>query len=299
MTPLDQAPTLMRHASTVEEQSALLAGWNQHYCQLSRGAFSGMLCQSTLPDAYLFREKTNRSLLQSGIVGAEVLAVGLPLAITGPAKFCGSACTDHQLHVFSGGEGFEFHTPSGLDIVGLVIPRATLFRHLDDEDAEFVTLRLRQAHLMDISPELFQNLARGMLDIMGNRGSITDVMSLLADAFLTNNPVAPPTLHRNLVAQLRDIATDETWDQPPSIPQICAALGVSRRTLQYALQKELGMSPVEYMRALRLNAARTCILQGASVTEAATRSGFWHFGRFAQDYRILFHERPSATRSKV
>ena len=47
--------------------------------------------------------------------------------------------------------------------------------------------------------------------------------------------------------------------------------------------------------ALRLNTARASILEGATVTQAATKAGFWHFGRFSQDYRALFGELPSAT----
>jgi AraC family ethanolamine operon transcriptional activator len=34
---------------------------------------------------------------------------------------------------------------------------------------------------------------------------------------------------------------------------------------------------------------------GALVTEVATRWGFFHLGRFAQDYAALYQERPSTT----
>jgi AraC family ethanolamine operon transcriptional activator len=55
------------------------------------------------------------------------------------------------------------------------------------------------------------------------------------------------------------------------------------------------MAPATYLRYIRLNGARRSLKETASVTEAATSWGFWHFGRFAQDYRALFGEQPSAT----
>ncbi|WP_108501305.1 helix-turn-helix domain-containing protein [Paracoccus indicus] len=292
---VEQPPVRLRHTTTVEEQSTLLAGWNQRYAQLSRGAFTGMLSEARLPDAYLFREVTSRSLLQGGIVGADVLAVGIPVAIKGPARFCGSPCGGHQLHVFSGDEGFQFHTPSDLDIMGIVIPRAALYAHLDAPEVQALASRLQRAHLLDLPPALFVRLGRVMRDLMEGMAEVNDIMPLLAEALATPAPVAVTPRAADLVDDLQRLATDPDRDQPPSIHDACETLGVSRRTLQYALQKQVGLGPSDYMRALRLNAARASLLDGDTVTEAATKAGFWHFGRFSQDYRKLFGELPSAT----
>ena len=60
----------------------------------------------------------------------------------------------------------------------------------------------------------------------------------------------------------------------------------------------MSVSPLNYWRQLRLAAARSFLLEGSSttsVTEVATRLGFTHFSRFAQDYRRHFGETPSIT----
>ena len=60
----------------------------------------------------------------------------------------------------------------------------------------------------------------------------------------------------------------------------------------------MGVSPLEFCRRLRLAAVRGDLLKGASassVTDAAARFGFTHFGRFSQQYRRCFGETPSAT----
>jgi adenylate cyclase len=82
------------------------------------------------------------------------------------------------------------------------------------------------------------------------------------------------------------------------IAELVAHCGVPERTLRKHFQAFLGASPLEFWRRLRLAAARECLLESSgnvSVTEVATRFGFDHFGRFAQHYRNMFEEPPSAT----
>ncbi len=39
--------------------------------------------------------------------------------------------------------------------------------------------------------------------------------------------------------------------------------------------------------------------EGTTVTEVALRWGFYHLGRFAQEYRALFGQSPSQTRAQM
>ncbi|PTU74696.1 helix-turn-helix domain-containing protein [Pseudomonas mangrovi] len=90
-------------------------------------------------------------------------------------------------------------------------------------------------------------------------------------------------------------------DVVPTITDICRAIGVSERTLQYAFRTYVDMSPIAYLRLYRLNRVRATLRTAdpktTTVTAVAMRFGFLHLGRFAIDYRTLFDESPSATLS--
>lgn len=80
--------------------------------------------------------------------------------------------------------------------------------------------------------------------------------------------------------------------------QIAAAAGVPERTLFASYRKYVGLSPVAHYRALRLQAARSDLLnpqENDSVASIACRWGFYHLGHFSRDYVQRYGEKPSTT----
>ena len=86
--------------------------------------------------------------------------------------------------------------------------------------------------------------------------------------------------------------------QALSLGDICAAAGVNSRTLQYSFRRKRGCTPMQFLRDLRLERVRGNLSQpdpATTVTSAASRWAFFHFGRFAAQYQARFGERPSET----
>jgi AraC-like DNA-binding protein len=66
-----------------------------------------------------------------------------------------------------------------------------------------------------------------------------------------------------------------------TVPDLCAAAHTSRRALQYAFEDLLQLSPISYLRCMRLNRVRRDLLRqpAAAVGDVAARWGFWHLSR--------------------
>jgi AraC-like DNA-binding protein len=91
------------------------------------------------------------------------------------------------------------------------------------------------------------------------------------------------------------------FKRSPPIPDICADLAVSPRTLVRAVRAIHGTTPSRHRHMLALAAARRALVDGAaaSVRDAARRFGFRELGRFAADYRAAFGENPSDTFRRI
>jgi AraC-like DNA-binding protein len=81
--------------------------------------------------------------------------------------------------------------------------------------------------------------------------------------------------------------------------ELAQEVGVSARALQKGFARSDELPPMTYLRHLRLHRAHSELLDASprsvTVTAVASRWGFLHFGRFAQQYCQIFGEPPSVT----
>ncbi len=87
------------------------------------------------------------------------------------------------------------------------------------------------------------------------------------------------------------------WNQPLSVEAICLATGLSARTIFHHFRNQRGMSPMAFLKQVRLVKARDMLRDAdvASVTAVAYACGFGNLGHFSRDYARHFGEKPSDT----
>jgi AraC-like DNA-binding protein len=113
-----------------------------------------------------------------------------------------------------------------------------------------------------------------------------------------------PTKRGNIESHATTVERLEHWrtnnaDRPAYLIEVCAALGVSERTLRQACHEVLGTTPARYLWLCRMNLARAALLRAdprtTTVATIAMDCGFWELGRFSGTYRNLFGELPKTT----
>jgi AraC-like DNA-binding protein len=160
--------------------------------------------------------------------------------------------------------------------------------------ARLQRLHAAAGHLAEDAPEILAHpeAARGL-----EQALIEAMVDCLVEG--TDDEDRAAQRRHSLIMRRFRRAVEENPDQPFYIPELCKAIAVSDRTLRICCQEQLGMSPKRYLLLRRMHLARRAMRESAptatTVTEIATRCGFWQFGRFAGEYRSLFGEAPSAT----
>lgn len=85
--------------------------------------------------------------------------------------------------------------------------------------------------------------------------------------------------------------------EPICADQMALIAGVSLRSLYAGFREYCGVSPMHYLRNLRLDGARRTLLSepDSNIANVAMAWGFCHLGRFSTEYRQRFGETPSQT----
>ncbi|WP_306716548.1 helix-turn-helix domain-containing protein [Burkholderia dolosa] len=328
-----------RSHEDVHDHGLAIAGWHQVYRQMTPGRFKGTVTQVLDDDFHFFRETTNRRVAQTGVAPAARTSLAVPISVPLAGTFQRQPVDGYALLALRAGEDFEFHTPEGMGLVGISAASDMIdelcevefgaadigaagvgaagvgaacvsasrsgsaasrrLRHVTRlPDAQGAALAARLSSLIDDA----QRNPR-CLEYAATRKMFRDAMfGMFLDALdqgigVERRDITHAT-YSDIVSRCEKHLRDRP-EEPVTVLELCRALRCSRRTLQTSFQRVADVTPVGYLRTIRLNAVRrllrTTSAQQLGVGEAAARWGFTHLGYFAREYRDLFGELPSQT----
>jgi AraC-like DNA-binding protein len=220
--------------------------------------------------------------------------------------------------IFKPGADIELRWSRDCAQLGIKIAPAEMLRELEDLLGRSVRKPLEFARRLDLTANASQSwlslvevLVReaGREDgLFRHRLAVANLQHLLIEGLLLTQP------HNYTSALLDDgrpaseAVVNRAIDLARAYPEsawttakLARATGVSVRALQKAFARSGEPPPMTYLRHVRLQRVRA-ELAGASqrrspatITTVASRWGFVHLGRFAQQYRQMFGESPSQT----
>lgn len=311
-----------RRSGDVNEHATHISAWRQEYDQLSCGRFDGAVRELLLDGARLqvFHEFTNQQTSQRCQPWAGSVWFGIPDGIgAGPLHFSGHLQREERLRVLltaHAQEGFVLCTPPSFGIYGVVVDELWLGARFEALKRQAVPGASR-AYATLLPPHRHVALCQTLESMLSLGGSdeadqpwaqralrlLSEQLLLLlseCDDNLATSAGRPSSVQRrlSLVMAARGLVADPC-NHLLSVDDLCQRLHLTPRTLHNHFQSTVGESPSEFLRAVRLNACRRR-LRGMSggavkVQDVAAQWGFFHMGRFSQEYREMFGELPSQT----
>jgi AraC-like DNA-binding protein len=245
--------------------------------------------------------------------------VAVPLAISSTIRY-GSEGT--QLPpgcgaVVSSAELFDRKLSADCELLILRIERTALETKLSELIGDTLQHPIRFTLAMDLTNgygRSWYSYVMYWLSEIARPDSLLNAHSLmiggLEEAFMTGLLLAQPHNYADKLINRSASTTSHTvivavglmechpeWQHTPG--SLAREVDVSTRALQKAFRRELDVSPLEYLRTVRLRRIRDELLSArpdtATVGTVARRWGFTNHSRFAAWYRQQFDEPPSET----
>jgi AraC family ethanolamine operon transcriptional activator len=307
-----------RHALGVHSLSQSITGWQQVYDQLSPGHFQGALNELFMGPAQIFLEFSSHALVQTCNTWSDSLWFGIPVQRGQVSQVEGVPIGEDTIAVRSGKTEFQLTTPDNFGFFGVVVKEDLLKRYLEQEHGSDCLVKLLSYPVLKIDVAAIDSLRWWLAHTLYNFPNIPEPESSQAMDFILEETLSRIGLllgqqarqpketvsssHARRVIQRVQAYVMDNKDRCIKVHDLCEQLGISRRALQDCFHKTMGCTPKAYLSAFGLNAARRELEEKTpeqtTVSDVATRHGFWHLSQFATDYRKFFGELPSQTLRK-
>lgn len=287
----------------VDELGGIVAPWNFDFRQMAAGTFRADAQLTAIGGILLTNERWSRSIFSAGNSPPGCLALvgtleGKPwtwngVAIDASTVACG--CDAPEV---------EFVTADSAAHWTLVVPLALLRQYLGEEMSATLgdlSYSLKSpapevAGLNRLIGELVQTdcVTRSTFDL---RSACQRLLAAVESLLVRADDGGDVTTRRRYATYRKAVRMADKVGYRASVDELASGVGVSKRVLQLSFQENLGVSPLKFLKKLRLNNLHRKLRQGRStnVSAAMQEQELFEYGRVAGEYRTLFGELPSET----
>lgn len=301
--------------SDVQQHGDALAGWRNRYYQLTPGKVSSRLIEIGVAGMHVFREVFSHQVAQYGTAPSRSISFALPSTEEVTPVVAGGRAASSGLYAISGDAEFTLHVMGGGDTLVLVVGEEEWH---DAAKTAYPTLSSKRypggpvQYDVRAYPGAVRRLRRQFDAALRSPHMSTthqahrvfrdSMLCTLLDLRPGESDYRAEALNHSVRAEVvrrsRNLVLG-AQGEPVTVLDLCRVCRLSRRALQASFLRETGVTPLVYMRALRLNEVRAKLASSSreelSIGAAAARFAFYHLSHFATDYRNLFGELPSET----
>lgn len=220
-----------------------------------------------------------------------------------------------QCVLVGGDAALELLSSTPLDVVVISVSEAAWQAQCSDQDCVSSGIQVRapgarwSRQLREIVRSLRAELASEAATALAWEARTHGSAALLAclrelpAADIPLDPHGRTDTRRAMTVERARRYIDRNLAGPLRVSTVCDHTGAQGRTLEYGFREMLGIPPVSYIKALRLNRVhrllRSAEAERHTITEVALDCGFWHLSQFAADYQKFFGESPSRSRRRA
>jgi AraC family ethanolamine operon transcriptional activator len=298
----------------LDELGAAFGRWDQRFEQLGAGRFQGRLRFADLGGVQLLCVETNRVVRTRGSRPADSFVFSPVTTEIAGSYWRGRTLAPGMVNVLAPQAEMDHRTCPDYRTDALVVRRDLLEQFAATLIGVGLDRLLCGNRALDIGVEHAVKLAgmfrEATLRLVprpdGERSPPPDpvepseLVTVLLGTLATGRVVDPyRTTAGQRIAVVRKVEeyVRAFSEDRIGVLQLCALAGVSKRTLHYAFLEVTGGTPKDFVKLIKLNAARRDLLAigpgPGHVEQVARRYGFNRPGNFAADFRRLFGELPS------
>ncbi|MBL3601792.1 MAG: helix-turn-helix transcriptional regulator [gamma proteobacterium endosymbiont of Lamellibrachia anaximandri] len=263
---------------------------------------------------------SNKAIFEHYSLSAEHTLFGFtPPQGSVQCRWCGMEAPPDCVGIVHSNREYSGYAPSGYNVLDLIIPQNWLLEQgvvderlwrnsLIPEKAIFPLPNQQAFRFRDMLYNLVDN--KSMQELLKQDQEMArlfrewileEFLILIAGCLkVANKQIRVPSQFQFDVFNTAINLIDKQIMDPLSTSDLALQIGTSPRSLQYAFQKNIGVTPLQYILHRKLHAIRIELQRSFSDTHTNVASiamlySMTHLGRFSLNYKGLFGEPPSAT----